>query len=83
MCNWPAVNGVALKAVKSGQFADDEIRAALLRLAAGNRAVTVDSLRTELRGFPPSRAAPAAVSSGDRAQMQVASLKAELRNGTT
>lgn len=82
MLNWPAVNGIVLKAVKSGQFGDDEIRAALLRLAGEGRTVTVDTLRTELRGFPPARGAPAAVSSADRAQHQVAELKAELRRGT-
>ena len=52
MCKWVAVNGVVLSAIRSGKFADDEIRAALLRLAAENRSVTIDSLRTELVGFP-------------------------------
>ena len=55
MCKWPAVNGVVLSAIRSGHFADDEIRAALLRLAAENRSVTIDSLRTELVGLPPQR----------------------------
>ena len=55
MCKWPAVNGVVLSAIKSGRFSDDEIRAALLRLAADNRSVTIDSLRTELAGLPPQR----------------------------
>lgn len=82
MLNWPAVNGVVLKAVKSARFADDEIRDALLRLASEGRSVTVDTLRTELRGFPPTRGAPAAVSGADRAQLQAAELKAELRRGT-
>jgi hypothetical protein len=54
MCKWPAVNGVVLSAVKSGKFSDDEIRSSLLRLAAENRSVTIDSLRTELVGFPPN-----------------------------
>ena len=53
MCKWPAVNGVVISAIKSGKFSDDEIRAALLRLAAENRSVTIDSLRTELVGFTP------------------------------
>lgn len=53
MCKWPAVNGVVIKAIQSGKFADDEIRAALLRLAAENRSVTIDALRTELAGFTP------------------------------
>lgn len=83
MCKWPAVNGVVLRAVKSGQFADDEIRDALLRLAAEGRSVTVDALRTELRGFPSPRGTPArvSVSAADRAQAQAAELKAELRRG--
>jgi len=55
MCKWPAVNGVVLSAIKSGHFDDDQIRAALLRLAADNRPVTIDSLRTELIGIAPSR----------------------------
>lgn len=55
MCKWPAVNGVVIKAIKSERFTDDEIRDALLRMAAENRSVTVDSLRTELGGLPPSR----------------------------
>jgi hypothetical protein len=59
MCKWPAVNGVVIKAIQSGRYSDDEIRDALLRMAAENRSVTVDSLRTELGGLPPARhAAP-------------------------
>jgi hypothetical protein len=60
LCKWPAVNAVVIRAIKSEKFTDDEIKAALLRLAAGNRSVTVDTLRTELQGFPlapPGRAA--------------------------
>ena len=52
LCKWPAVNGVVIKAIKAERFTDDEIRAALLRMAAENRSVTVDSLRTELGGLP-------------------------------
>lgn len=78
MCKWPAVNGVVLRAVRSGKFADDEIRAALLRLAADGRSVTVDTLRTELRGFPPPRPAPPGLSGADKAQLRVAELKAEI-----
>ena len=59
MCKWVAVNGVVLSAIKSGRFADDEIRDALLRMAAGGQSVTIDSLRTELQGFAPrSRTSP-------------------------
>lgn len=57
MCKWPAVNGVVIKAIKAERFADEEIRDALLRMAAENRSVTVDSLRTELAGLPASRPA--------------------------
>lgn len=60
MCKWTAVNGVVRSAIKSGHFTDDEIHAALLRLAGEGRSVTVDSLRIELRGLParPQGAAP-------------------------
>jgi hypothetical protein len=71
MCKWVAVNGVVLSAIKSGRFADEEIRGALLRLADQGRSVTVDSLRTELQGFPPqqqgrpqARPAPSGESTG-------------------
>jgi hypothetical protein len=53
MCKWAAVNGVVLRAIQSRKFTDGEIRAALLRMAAENRSVTIDSLRTELGGLPP------------------------------
>jgi hypothetical protein len=55
MCKWPAVNGVVIKAIKSGRYRDAEITAALLRMVPDNRSVTVDSLRTELGGLPPTR----------------------------
>jgi hypothetical protein len=55
MCKWPAVNGVVMKAIHAEKWADDEIRAALLRLAADGRGVTVETLRTELVGLPPPR----------------------------
>lgn len=55
MCRWPAVNGVVIKAIKTGRWADQEITDALLRLAKEGRSVTVDSLRTELNGFTPYR----------------------------
>lgn len=50
MSKWPAVNAVVIKAIKTDRWADDAIRDALLRLAADNRAVTVDTLRIELGG---------------------------------
>jgi hypothetical protein len=66
LCKWPAVNGVVIKAIKSERFADDEIGAALLRLAAEGRSVTVDTLRTELQGLPPNRQAAPGRSNGIR-----------------
>ena len=66
LCKWPAVNGVVIKAIKSERFADDEIGAALLRLAAEGRSVTVDTLRTELQGLPSSRQAPSSRANGVR-----------------
>lgn len=53
MCNWPGINGIALKALKSNKYADSEIRDALLRLAKEGRTVTVETLRIELQGKPP------------------------------
>jgi hypothetical protein len=55
---WPAVNAIVVKAIKDGRWSDDEIQAALLRLANEGRPVTVDTLRVELNGLPPPRAAP-------------------------
>jgi len=55
MCKWPAVNAVVIRALKDGRWPDDQVRAALLRMAAENRSVTIDALRTELNGFPPPR----------------------------
>jgi hypothetical protein len=48
LSKWPAVNAIVTRAINSGRYSDDEIRAALLRLAADNRSVTVDTLRIEL-----------------------------------
>lgn len=53
MCNWPAVNGVVLKAFKSRKYAAPDILAAMLRLADDGRPVTVDALRIEIEGLPP------------------------------
>jgi hypothetical protein len=57
LCKWPAVNGVVIRAIKSERFSDEEIHAALLRLAAEGRSVTIDSLRTELQGLPSQQRA--------------------------
>jgi hypothetical protein len=54
MCRWPAVNGIVLKALKADKWADEEIHAALLRLAKEGRSVTVETLRVELAGRPPN-----------------------------
>lgn len=80
MCKWPAVNGVVLKAIRSGRYTDDEIGAALLRMAADNRSVTVDSLRTELGGMPP-RSGPAGQreATADRKAAETQALKNEIR----
>lgn len=58
MCRWPAINSIVRKAIQTGRWADDEIHAALLRLAAEGRSVTVETLRTELAGVPPGRSRP-------------------------
>lgn len=55
MSNWPAVNGVVTKAIRTGRWPDDEIRAAMFRLAESSRSVTTDSLRVEIVGLPASR----------------------------
>lgn len=52
LSNFPAVAGVVRKAVRAAMWADDEIAAALERLADDGRAVTTDALRYELQGFP-------------------------------
>jgi hypothetical protein len=67
MCKWPAVNGVILKAIRSGRFRDDEIHDALQRLAKEGRSVTVDSLRYELQGMPTGRASPRGSNMSDHA----------------
>ncbi|MBO4273113.1 hypothetical protein [Microbispora triticiradicis] len=53
MCKWPAINGIVIKAIKAEKWSDDEISAALLRLADEGRTVTVETLRRELAGDPP------------------------------
>jgi len=53
MCKWPAVNGVVMHAIKAGKYTDEEIHAALLRMAKSGHSVTVDALRIELEGLAP------------------------------
>jgi hypothetical protein len=55
MCKWPAVNSVVIRALKTEEWGDDEIRDALLRMAEENRSVTIDSLRIELNGLPAAK----------------------------
>jgi hypothetical protein len=52
LSNFPAVMGVAKKAIQSGRYGGEQIRDALVRLATAGRSVTVDALRYELDGFP-------------------------------
>jgi hypothetical protein len=59
MSKWPAVNAIVLKTIKIGRWGDEEIHAALQRMALDGRGVTIDSLRIELTGPPASRASPA------------------------
>lgn len=61
LSNYPAVQGVVRKAVRArrdGQpvYTDQDIRAALARLADDSRAVTTDTLRVALEGLPPPTA---------------------------
>lgn len=52
LSKFPAVMSIVKRARKSGRYTDEQIRAALERMAEDNRSVTVDALRTELDGFP-------------------------------
>ena len=53
MCKWPAVNAVVIRAINAEKWTDQAVHDALLRHAADNRPVTIDSLRTELDGIAP------------------------------
>jgi Helix-turn-helix domain len=57
MSRFPAVAGIVRKAIGAG-YPDTAITDALVRLAAEGRSVTVDTLRIELEGLPPTRALP-------------------------
>lgn len=57
MAKHPAISGIAKKAINTGNYSDEEIHDALLRLAKDGRSVTVDTLRVEIEGFPPPRIA--------------------------
>lgn len=56
MALYERVQPHVLRAVRSGRYGHGEIAAALARLAADDRSVTVDTLRIELAGQPPARA---------------------------
>jgi len=74
MCKWPAVNAIVIRAIKADKWDDGAIQDALLRHAADNRPVTIDSLRTELDGLPP----PRRPSTTDRAMADAQAVKAKL-----
>jgi len=57
MCRWQAINGIVVLAIKSGKYADEEVRAALLRMAESGKTVTVESLRIEIEGLAPWQSA--------------------------
>ena len=52
MSRFPAIAGIAKKAVNAG-YSDQEIVDALLRIAGEGRSVTVESLRIEIEGLVP------------------------------
>lgn len=49
-----AIRSVVSKAL-TADFTEDQVTPALLRMANDNRTVTIDALRTEMVGLPPSR----------------------------
>jgi hypothetical protein len=79
LSNWPAVNGVVLKALKSERYSDDEIDAAMGRLAKDGRSVTVETLRTELEGFAPRQQPNKATERTQQGLAIVRKLEAEQR----
>lgn len=68
MCKWPAINGVVVLAIKSGKYADDQILAALLRMAESGQTVSVESLRIEIEGFTPRGRTGSGAPGPDRAR---------------
>jgi hypothetical protein len=61
LLKWPSINAIVLKAIKAERWTDQQIHAAMMRLAGANRGVTVETLRYELTGPPSARAAPLAL----------------------
>lgn len=55
LSKFPSIFGIAKKAIKAGLYTDEQIGAALSRLAGEGRSVTTDTLRVELEGLPPAR----------------------------
>lgn len=55
LSNFPAVMTIAKKALTSGDYDDQQIGAALARLAEDRRGVSTESLRIELEGLPNPR----------------------------
>lgn len=66
MCKWPAVNGIVLRAIKANRWTDDEVGAAVIRLANEGRGVTVETLRVELDGLPATRSTTSASSKAEQ-----------------
>lgn len=56
MSKFPAIAGIVRKAINTGAYTDDDIAAALTRLADEGRSVTVETLRIELEGLTPQLA---------------------------
>ena len=54
LSKFPATLGICKRAIQAGKT-DPEIEAALRRMASEGRTLTIDSLRVELEGLPPSR----------------------------
>lgn len=77
MHSFGAVQGVVRKAVKTGEFTDQEIIDALARLRADNRPVTIDTLRIELRGMTRSLSA-ARPTAAERVKATAAATRAAL-----
>lgn len=55
LSRFPAVMGIVGKAVRTNLYTDEQITDALTRLAGEGRSLTVETLRIELEGMPPSR----------------------------
>jgi DNA-binding transcriptional ArsR family regulator len=81
LCRWPAINGIVIRAIKVEKFSDEEIRAALMRLAGEGRTVTLETLRIELEGMPP-RASPNGGANRDMLNRAMERAQAKEASGT-